>query len=92
MVTSLLSLLLDTPILENLGMTGEITLTGRVLGVGGIREKLIAARRSRLNVLIFPEDNRRDYEELPAYLKKGLKIHFVAHYDDVFKVAFPHIN
>ncbi|EPJ23634.1 lon protease (S16) C-terminal proteolytic domain protein, partial [Chlamydia psittaci 03DC29] len=45
-----------------------------------------------LNVLIFPEDNRRDYEELPAYLKKGLKIHFVAHYDDVFKVAFPHIN
>ncbi|CAH63765.1 Lon family protease [Chlamydia abortus] len=92
MVTSLLSLLLDTPILENLGMTGEITLTGRVLGVGGIREKLIAARRSRLNVLIFPEDNRRDYEELPAYLKKGLKIHFVAHYDDVFKVAFPHMN
>ncbi|QXE27257.1 endopeptidase La [Chlamydia buteonis] len=92
MVTSLLSLLLDTPILENLGMTGEITLTGRVLGVGGIREKLIAARRSRLNVLIFPEDNRRDYEELPAYLKKGLKIHFVAHYDDVFKVAFPHVN
>ncbi|SYX08808.1 Lon protease 1,DNA-binding ATP-dependent protease La,Archaeal serine proteases,ATP-dependent protease La,Lon protease (S16) C-terminal proteolytic domain [Chlamydia poikilotherma] len=92
MVTSLLSLLLDKPILENLGMTGEITLTGRVLGVGGIREKLIAARRSRLNVLIFPEDNRRDYEELPAYLKKGLKIHFVAHYDDVFKVAFPDIN
>lgn len=92
MVTSLLSLLLETPVLDNLGMTGEITLTGRVLGVGGIREKLIAARRSHLNVLIFPEDNQRDYDELPAYLKKGLKVHFVAHYDDVFKIAFPHIK
>ncbi|ANH78203.1 endopeptidase La [Candidatus Chlamydia sanziniae] len=88
MVTSLLSLLLETPVVNNLGMTGEITLTGRVLGVGGIREKLIAARRSRLNILIFPEDNRRDYDELPSYLKKGLKIHFVSHYDHVFKVAF----
>lgn len=89
MVTSLLSLLLDVPVLNNLGMTGELTLTGRVLGIGGIREKLIAARRSKLNILIFPEDNRRDYDELPAYLKKGLKVHFVTHYDDVFKIAFP---
>ncbi|SPN73207.1 Lon protease 1,DNA-binding ATP-dependent protease La,Archaeal serine proteases,ATP-dependent protease La,Lon protease (S16) C-terminal proteolytic domain [Chlamydia serpentis] len=92
MVTSLLSLLLETPVVNNLGMTGEITLTGRVLGVGGIREKLIAARRSRLNILIFPEDNRRDYEELPSYLKTGLKIHFVSHYDDVVKVAFPKLK
>lgn len=92
MVTSLLSLLLEEPVLDNLGMTGEITLTGRVLGVGGIREKLIAARRSFLDVLIFPEDNRRDYDELPAYLKKGLTVHFVAHYDDVFKIAFPNIK
>ena len=91
MVTSLLSLLLDKPVLNNLGMTGELTLTGRVLGIGGIREKLIAARRSKLNVLIFPEDNRRDYDELPAYLKKGLKVHFVTHYDDVFKIAFPEV-
>lgn len=92
MVTSLLSLLLEEPVLNNLGMTGEITLTGRVLGVGGIREKLIAARRSNLNTLIFPEDNRRDYEELPAYLKKGLTVHFVMHYDDVFKIAFPNMQ
>ena len=91
MVTSLLSLLLDKPVLNNLGMTGELTLTGRVLGIGGIREKLIAARRSKLYVLIFPEDNRRDYDELPAYLKKGLKVHFVTHYDDVFKIAFPEV-
>jgi ATP-dependent Lon protease len=89
MVTSLLSLLLDTPILDNLGMTGEITLTGRILGVGGLREKLIAARRSGLVVLIFPKDNQRDYDELPDYLKGGLEIHFVDHYDDVLRIAFP---
>ncbi|MBF5050938.1 Lon protease [Candidatus Clavichlamydia salmonicola] len=89
MVTSLLSLLIDVPVLHDLGMTGEITLTGRVLGVGGIREKLIAARRSHLTTLIFPKDNERDYAELPEYLKKDLTILFVSHYDEVFKIAFP---
>ncbi len=89
MVTALLSLLLDTAILDNLGMTGEITLTGRILGVGGIREKLIAARRSGLKILIFPKDNQRDYDELPPYLKKGLQIHFVEHFDEVFHISFP---
>lgn len=89
MVTALLSLLIDTAVLDNLGMTGEITLTGRILGVGGIREKLIAARRSGLFVLIFPKDNLRDYDELPDYLKKGLEVHFVEHYDEVYRIAFP---
>lgn len=92
MVTALLSLLLDTPVLDNLGMTGEITLTGRILGVGGIREKLIAARRSGLNVLIFPKQNLRDYDELPNYLKKGLEVHFVEHYDEIFHTAFPEVD
>lgn len=73
MVTSLLSLLLETPIRENLGMTGEITLTGKVLAIGGLKEKLIAARRSKVNVLIFPKENLRDYDELPEYLKRGSK-------------------
>lgn len=89
MVTALLSLLLDIPIIENLGMTGELTLTGQVLPVGGIKEKLVASRRSGLTALIFPKENERDVEELPAYLKKGLDISFVKHYDDVFKIAFP---
>lgn len=89
MVAALLSLLLDTPILDNLGMTGELTLTGRILAVGGIREKLIAARRSGLTVLIFPQDNQRDYDELPDYLKKGITVHFVDHFDEVFPLAFP---
>lgn len=89
MTTALLSLLLNVPVRDNLGMTGELTLTGRVLPIGGLKEKLIAARRSKANVLIFPKENLRDYDELPAYLKKGLEVHFVEYYDEVFKIAFP---
>lgn len=92
MTTSLLSLLLDTPVRNNLGMTGELTLTGRVLPIGGLREKLIAARRSGINVLIFPKENLRDYDELPDYLKKGLEVHFVNQYSEVFKIAFPKVH
>lgn len=92
MVTALLSLLTETPVLDNLGMTGELTLTGRVLAIGGVKEKLIAARRSGLKELIFPKDNVRDYDELPEYVKKGLTLHFVEHYDQVFEIAFPSLK
>ncbi|MEN9654177.1 MAG: lon protease [Chlamydiota bacterium] len=88
MVTAILSLLLQKPCRANLGMTGELTLTGRVLPIGGLKEKLIAARRSKVNVLIFPKENLRDYDELPDFLKKGLEVHFVEHYDEVFQIAF----
>lgn len=89
MVTALLSLLKGVPVLDNLGMTGEITLTGKVLPIGGVKEKLIAARRSKVKVLIFPKDNQRDYDELPAYLKKGITVHYVETYEEVYRVAFP---
>ena len=89
MVTALLSLLLDTEVLNNLGMTGEITLTGRILAIGGVKEKVVAARRSGLEVLIFPKENERDIELLPENIKDGLEFHFVNHYDEVFKIAFP---
>ncbi|MCE5319118.1 MAG: endopeptidase La [Parachlamydia sp.] len=89
MLTSLLSLIMNRPVLDNLGMTGELTLTGRILQIGGVKEKLVAARRSGLKVLIFPKDNLRDYDELPEYIKKGLTIYFVEHYDEVFNLAFP---
>lgn len=92
MVTSLLSLLLDTPVLDNLGMTGELTLTGKVLPVGGIKEKMVAARRSGLKIIIMPKDNMRDYDELPEYIRKGLVVYFVEHYDEVTKIAFPNIQ
>ncbi|MCB1148665.1 MAG: endopeptidase La [Chlamydiia bacterium] len=89
MVTAMLSLLLDEPVLEDLGMTGELTLTGRVLPIGGVKEKIVASKRSGLKTLIFPKDNERDFEKLPEHLKEGLTIHFVTHYDEVFKIAFP---
>lgn len=89
MVTALLSLLIGKPVMQNLSMTGELTLKGKVLPIGGVKEKLIAARRSNVKDIIFPKANRPDYDELPAYLKKGMTVHFVDHYDDVFRIAFP---
>lgn len=89
MVTSLLSLLMNMAVLKDLGMTGELTLTGRVLPIGGVKEKLLAARRSKLKTLIFPSENLRDYDELPDYLKKGIKVHFVEEYEEIFAIAFP---
>ncbi len=87
-VTALLSLLLNTPIKDNLAMTGEITLTGLILGIGGVKEKVVAARRAELQTLIFPKENERDVEELSDYIKEGLEFHFVTHYDEVFPIAF----
>jgi ATP-dependent Lon protease len=88
MVTALLSLLKGQNVQKDLGMTGEITLTGKVLPVGGIKEKLIAARRSKLKTLIFPKENFRDYDELPHYVKEGIKVHFVDNYEEVHALAF----
>lgn len=89
MVTSLLSLLMKKPVLHNLGMTGEVTLTGCVLPVGGIKEKVIAAKRSGVKTLILPSENQRDFDELPKYIKEGFVVHFVKNYDEVFAIAFP---
>lgn len=88
MVTALFSLLYNTPVMPSLAMTGEITLTGRILPIGGLKEKLIAARRSNIKNLIFPKENLRDFDELPQYLKQNIKVNFVDHYDQVFEIAF----
>lgn len=88
MATALISLALNKPIKKKVSMTGEITLTGKVLAVGGIREKIIAAKRVKLNEIILPEDCRRDYDELPEFIKADLNIHFVETYSDVFAIVF----
>jgi len=88
MATALISMITGKPVREGLAMTGELTLTGHVLPIGGVKEKVIAARRAELKVLIFPDANQKDFDELPAYLKKGLKVHFARRYEDVYKVAF----
>ena len=69
-------------------MTGEISLTGKVLPVGGIKEKTMAARRAGVKCLIFPATNKRDFDEIPDYLKENLEVHFVDDYEQVFQVAF----
>lgn len=89
MVSALLSLLKCVAIAPDLGMTGELTVTGKILPIGGLREKFVAGRRAGLKEIIFPKENQRDYDELPSYIKKGIRVHFVSHYDEVFHVAFP---
>lgn len=88
MATALISMIKGKPVRKKLGMTGELTLTGRVLPIGGVKEKTIAARRAGLKVLIFPDANKKDFDELPDYLKEGLEVHFAKEYKDVAKVAF----
>ena len=73
---------------RRLAMTGEITLTGKVLPVGGVREKVIAARRAGVKDVILPAVNERDLEEIPENILKGLTFHFADSYADVFPVAF----
>ncbi len=88
MASSLLSLAKAQPPRKGVAMTGELTLTGQVLPVGGIREKVIAARRMGIKELILPKDNEGDYEELKDYLKTGMTVHFAGHYRDVYRVLF----
>ena len=88
MTSALLSLGLKKPVKKDVAMTGEITLTGKVLAVGGIREKLIAARRVGIKQVILPAANEGDVKELPKHIVKGFKIHFASRYDDVFNLLF----
>ncbi|MEN0048653.1 MAG: endopeptidase La, partial [Bacteroidota bacterium] len=88
MALSLYSLATNKAIKDNLAMTGELTLTGKVLPIGGVREKTIAARRVGVNTLILPIDNKRDFEELPDYIKEGIEVHFADYFEDVLQVAY----
>jgi ATP-dependent Lon protease len=85
--TALLSLALGAPVRRKLGMTGELTLTGRVYPIGGVREKLIAAKRSGLSRALLPRANERDYDELPDYVKDGIDVVFVQTLDEVLREA-----
>ncbi|ONM39509.1 Lon protease homolog 1 mitochondrial [Zea mays] len=69
MITSMLSLVMGKTVKKDLAMTGEVTLTGRILPIGGVKEKTIAARRSAIKTLIFPAANKRDFDELASNVK-----------------------
>mmetsp|Transcript_36390 Transcript_36390/g.93826 ORF Transcript_36390/g.93826 Transcript_36390/m.93826 type:complete len:1019 (-) Transcript_36390:306-3362(-) len=88
MTSALISLALDRPVRRDLAMTGELTLTGKVLRVGGIKEKAIAARREQVGMIVLPMSNQADYLELKPHLRAGLTAHFVDHYDDIYRLAF----
>ena len=85
MVTSLASLLTGRSAAPDVAMTGEITLRGKVLPVGGIKEKVLAAKRAGIQRVVLPERNRRDVEEIPAHLVKGLEFQYVARIDEALE-------
>ncbi len=87
MASALLSLARGKPV-RNIAMTGELTLTGQVFPVGGIREKVIAARRAGIRELILPADNRSDFEEVPEHIRKGIKVHFASVFEEVEPLLF----
>lgn len=89
MITALCSLAMDRPVKQKLAMTGEVSLTGKVLPVGGIKEKVLAAQRAGVTTIILPEENKRDWDELEDHIKSDLMVHFADHYDAVFSIAFP---
>jgi len=88
MASSLLSLAKGQALDKEIAMTGELTLTGQVLPVGGIREKVIAARRIKVYDLIMPEANKRDFDELPDNVREGVTVQFVKEYSDVAKILW----
>jgi len=87
MATALISTLTKTPVSKDIAMTGEITLRGRVLPIGGIKEKALAALRAKIRTIILPERNKKDIEEIPKDIQKKLNFIFVKHMDDVLKIA-----
>ena len=92
MFTSLVSLLTNKPVKSKLSMTGEITLRGNVLAIGGVKEKVTAAHRAGIKTIILPFANKRDLEEIPEHIKKDLKFHFAKEVMDVIDVAIPDLK
>ena len=89
LAASLLSTLCQVPPKSGIAMTGELTLTGRVLPVGGLKEKLLAAIRNGMNEVLLPDTNREEWEEMDEDIKKSLDVHFVENVHDAFAVIFP---
>ena len=88
MACALLSLARNEQIKANCALTGELTLTGKVYPIGGIREKLLAAKRQKIKTVILPAANERDYDEVPAHIRQGIEAHFVASFAEVVALVF----
>ncbi|EPY86316.1 lon protease, mitochondrial precursor-like protein [Camelus ferus] len=88
-ITALLSLAMNRSVRQNLAMTGEVSLTGKILPVGGIKEKTIAAKRAGVTCIVLPAENKKDFYDLAPFITEGLEVHFVEHYREIFDIAFP---
>jgi ATP-dependent Lon protease len=87
MATSLVSALTQIPVRCDVAMTGEITLRGKVLPIGGVKEKLLAAHRAGIKTIILPKDNQKDLTDIPANIKDEFTVHLVENMDEVLKIA-----
>ena len=87
MVTSIVSSITDIPVNRQIAMTGEVTITGQVLQIGGLKEKLLAAHRAGINHVLIPKDNEKDLVDIPKKVKEDIKITPVKVVDDVLKIA-----
>ena len=87
MVTSIVSALTRTPVRRDVAMTGEITLRGRVLPIGGLKEKVLAAHRAGIRTVLFPEENKKDLRDIPRAVRRALELVPIAHMDEVLKLA-----
>ncbi len=92
MFTAIVSLLTGIPVKNRVAMTGEITLRGNVLPIGGVKEKVTAAHRAGIKTIILPDHNRKDLEEIPDHIKKDLDFHFAKEMMDVMDIALPGLN
>jgi ATP-dependent Lon protease len=87
LTTAIVSAFTRIPVRRDVAMTGEVTLRGRVLEIGGLKEKVIAAHRAGVKEVIVPDNNKKDLEEMPQYVLDGIKFHFVKHMDEVLQIA-----
>ena len=88
LTTAMISLCTNKPVSHDIAMTGEITTKGKILPIGGLKEKIIAARRENIHNVIIPKENERDFKELPDYLTKGMQFFFVDRYEQVYDICF----
>jgi ATP-dependent Lon protease len=88
MATALYSLAKNKPIKKQIAMTGELTITGKVLPIGGVKEKTLAAKRVKVKTIIYPLENKKDFDELPDHIKDGIDAKFVNYFDEVLDIVY----
>ena len=92
LTTALISTALGRSVAQGVAMTGEVTLRGKVLAIGGVKEKVLAAQREGIKKVILPKQNEKDFLKLPEFLRKDMEVAYAEDYADVFKIMFPNVQ